>query len=382
MVAFDTMKDKLLTLDQVQERIATTEPLAQTQLYNDRKIFFEFEPDWHIGLDSKLGTDSVDAVIRVDGVDHQLTKDAALQAGAGFGLPGKYAQKLPSSLLASHLNYWFSAGMGETEFNMLTTGNDQTVAAFAKPTITPFSNSALVETVIDGIRERFGEEAYADYKFSHSLARTDIRFIIPTALRVISDGGLSDVPAGAVDEWAGGVHLSNSLIGKTQTKLETYLFRWWCTNGSTVMMPDMGVWSRRGIQEEMDVYSWAQMAVEDVLGGLESQFDRVQALTHLNVGSNVGDIVAEIFDTFKVPVSQRRGVINTLVEAENLSMYTVQNAISQTANDPDISDERRDKIMRISGALAGAEFNSIKAQIWREGHSADPTAHNPYDIGA
>lgn len=383
MVAFDTMKDKLLTLTEVRNRVESTEPLNTTFISNDASVYFEFDPGWAIGIEEKLGTESVDAVVRINGVDHQLTKDAVLQAGAAFGIPGKYTSKVPSQLLSPQLNYWFGAGLGETEFNMLTTGSEQRVAAFAKPTIQPFSNLALIDTVADRIVDYFGtEDIYADYKFNHSLARTDIRFIVPEALRVISGGGLADVPAGAVDEWSAGIHLSNSLIGKSQTRIDTYLFRWWCTNGSTNTLPDSGAWSRRGDQDEMTVYEWAAASVDEVLGKMEDQFDLVQALTHLNVGTNAAEIVGEIFDTYKVPVTQRREVLRTLETAEHLNLYVIQNAISQTANDPEASDDRRDKIMRISGALAGAEFNSMKAKIWEEGKTANPDDLNPYLISA
>lgn len=381
MVTIQDMQDKLITLDEVQERISITEPLNQKHLTFGNKVYFDVTPTWSLGLDAKAGTDTVEAAIRVDGKDYQLTKDAILQAGAAFGLPGKYAQKVPSNLLADNLNYWFTTGMSEHEFNMLTTGDDQTVAAFTKPSISPFSNRALVESVISGIQDRYGDtEVFADYKFNHSLVKTDIRFIIPEASRTILGGGLSDVPFQGHDDWAGGVHLSNSLIGKSQTRLETYLFRWWCTNGCTTVLPEMGVWSRRGDQDEMDVYEWAEMSVDEVLGGMEAQFDRIQALTSLNVAGNVTDIIRDVFDQYSVPVSQRQGVLDTLVESENLSMYTLQNAISQTANDPTITPERVDKITRIAGAIVGTTFDSLKANIWREGHLADPTAPNPYEI--
>lgn len=383
MATITDMKDKLLTLDEVQERVSATEPLSQKHVSSGNKISFAFDPTWALGIESKDGTATVDAVIRIDGTDHQLTKDAALQAGAAFGLPGKYASTLPSNLLESHLNYWFSAGIGEREFNMLSTGVDQTVAAFTRPTINPFSNNILMQEVIGGIRERYGANAeiYADYKFNHSLVRTDVRFIVPDAVRHITGGGLSDVPSGEADEWTGGVHLSNSLMGKSQTKLETYLFRWWCTNGATTVMDGVGTWSRRGDHQTDDVYEWARGAVDEVLGGLESQFDRVQALTSLNVAGNVGDIVAEIFDTYNVPVSQRKGVLDTLIEAENLSMYTVMNAITQTANEEGLSPDRVDKLLRITGALPGTTFNTLKARIFEEGQQAGSDAPNPYRVG-
>lgn len=381
MVTINDMRDKLLTLDEVQERISATEPLTQKLIHQGNKIAFAFDPTWAIGLENKEGTDPVEAVIRIDGQDHQMTKDAVLQAGSAFGLPGKYAAKIPNNLLEAQLNYWFSAGIGDREFNMLSTGENHHVAAFTRPTINPFSNQILVTEVINGIKERYGNsEVLADYKFVHSLVRTDIRFIVPEASRIISGGGLSDVPVNENDLWAGGVHLSNSLIGKSQTSLETYLFRWWCTNGATSVMEGVGTWSRRGEHETQDVYEWATNAVDEVLGGLETQFDRVQALTSLNAAGNVQDVVQEIFERYSVPVSQRQGVLDTLVEAENLSMYTIMNAITQTANEEGLSADRVDKILRITGALPNTTFSLIKAKVYREGQEAGPEAPNPYEL--
>jgi hypothetical protein len=383
MVAFDAMKDKLLTLDQVEDRISTTEPLGQTFLSQHNHTTFAFDPTWAIGIEDKPGTSLVDAVVRIDGEDHQLTKDAALQMGAEFGLTGKYAVKLPASHVERDLNYWYGSGMGDTEFNVLTVGDEQSVAALTRPTINPFSNRLLMEETVRGIRERYGNDVdvYADYKFNHNLTRTDIRFIIPDAIRHISGGGMADVPHGERDEWAGGVHLTNSLIGKSQTKLETYLFRWWCTNGCTTTLENVGqVYSRRG-DHNPDVYEWARAAVDDVLGGLESQFDLIQALTSLAIREDSADaVVSEIFDTFRVPVTQRKRVLRTLTEAEDLNMYVLMNAITETANDPEISEDRVDKLLRIGGSLPGATFNSLKATLWDEGHTADTTAANPYRL--
>jgi hypothetical protein len=386
MVAFDAMKDKLLTLDQVQERIASTEPLGQRFVSNLNKVHFAFDPTWAIGLEEKLGTEVVDASISIDGEEHQLTKEAALQMGAEFGYPGKLAEKTPSDLLERNLNYWWNAGMGDKEFNVLSTGQDQAVAAITRPTINPFSNRLLVDETINGIRERYGEDTpvYADYKFNHSLIRTDVRFIIPEAVRLISGGGLTDIPEGEQDEWAGGIHLTNSLIGKSQTKLETYLFRWWCTNGCTTQLENVGqVFSRRGEHGQDDVYTWARAAVDDVLGGLEGQFDLIQALTALQLGSNVGEVVTEIFDNFRVPLTQRKAVIARLNDPEltpELNMYVLMNAITETANEPGLSEDRVDKILRIGGAIPGATFNSLKAELWDEGHTASPTQPNPYRL--
>lgn len=381
MITIDDMKDKLLTLDQVQEKLASTEPLGTQFVDSKSSVLFEFTPTWANNIEDKAGTALVDATLRISGKDYQLTKDAAFQAGAAFGLPGKYASKVPSQMLEQQLNYWFSAGMDTKEFNILTVGQDQQVAAFTKPTINPFSNSSLMQEVVNGIRDRYGDtEIYADYKFHHDLVKTNIRFIIPEAVRTITGGGLADVPYNQQDEWAGGIHLTNSLIGKSQTKLESYLFRWWCTNGCITTVPDVGVWSRRNAADEETVYEWAANSVDEVLGGLETQFDYVQALTGMNIAGNVNDIVADIFDRFKVPVSQRNAVNKTLIEAEDLNMYTILNAITQTANDPTISDDKADKLLRTAGTVVGSTFDSRNARIWQEGHFADPESPNPYEI--
>lgn len=383
MVAFDQMRGKLLTLDQVEERIASTEPLGQKYVSSESRVHFSFDPTWAIGIEDLADTAPVDASISIDGEEHRLTKEAALQVGAEFGYPGKLAMKTPSDLLERNLNYWWNGGMGDKEFNVLSTGQDQVVAALTRPTINPFSNRLLLEETIRGIQERYGQDTpiYADYKFNHSLVRTDIRLIVPEAVRTISGGGMDDVPAGEVDEWAGGIHLTNSLMGKSQTKLETYLFRWWCTNGATTQLEGVGnVFSRRGEHGQMDVYEWARAAVDDVLGGLEDQFDMIQALTSLRIEGNAAEVVGEIFDTFRVPVSQRRFVTSRLETPEALTMYTVMAAIAESANEPGLSEDRIDKLLRIGGAIPGATFNSIKARLWDEGHTATPDQPNPYRL--
>lgn len=381
MVTINDMRSKLMSLDDVKNRISATEPLSQKHVSEESKISFAIEPTWAVGLDTKEGTAPVEAIIRVSGRDHVLTKDALLQAGAAFGLSGKHASVLPSHLLEQELNHWFGPGMGDHEFNMLSTGAEQSVAAFTRPSINPFSNSILMEEVIRGIRDRYGStEVLADYKFNHSLVRTDIRFIIPEAVRVITGGELADVPSGASDEWAGGIHLTNSLMGKSQTKLETYLFRWWCTNGATSVMDGVGTWSRRGDQEVQDVYEWASQAVDEVLGGLEHNFDSIQALTRLNVDGNVNDVITDILDRFEVPLHQRKSVADFLIETESITMYSIMNAITQTANEPGLNPDRVDKLLRAGGAIPVTLFDSLKSRVWEEGHTADEDAVNPYEI--
>lgn len=380
-VTLDDMRGRLLTLDDVDSVVGTTEPLGSVQITPESGTSFRLLPNWNDDLDSVDLLSPVDAYMTVGSTEYQMTKEAALQAGAKFGLTSAYVRKTPAALIESHLNYWYSGGMGDTQFTGLLVGDK--VAAFTRPTVVPFSNAMLLESVVDKIRQRYGAdtEILADYKISHSLTQTDVRLIVPEAASTVTGGGLADVPTGEADQWSIGVHLTNSLIGKAQTSIDTYLFRWWCTNGATSTLDSVGTWSRRTDGQGDEVYLWAQQAVDEVLGGMEGAFERVQALTSLNVAGNTADVLRDIFQQYDVPVSQREAVGATLLESESLTMYAIMNAITQTANDPTIDPRRADRMMRIGGALPTSTFDTLKAKVWAEGHQADPTAPNPYAIG-
>jgi len=381
-VTLDQMRSKLLSVDDVRQRLAVTEPLSQEHVTSDSNIRFTFPEGWNADLDEIGGTDRTAVLMRVNGVEKPMTKDAALIAASNVGLPGAYVKKTPGPLVEQHMNYWYGVGMGEKAYNVLTVGED--VAAFVKPTIVPFSNLALLDSTIEGIQRHYGAdtEILADYKIRHNLGRTDVRLIVPEHQRTITGGGLNDVPSGEADLWSAGITLTNSLIGKSQTAVEGNLFRWWCTNGATTTNAEVGTWSRRSGGQGEDVYVWAAEAVDEVLGGMEHRFDEVQALTGLNVAGNTADVLRDIFTQYQVPVSQREAVTNALLESENLTMYAIMNAITQTANGSEISADRADRMMRIGGAVPTAAFDTLKARVWDEGHTAPVEVANPYVIAA
>lgn len=374
MVEVADVLDKVLTMDDVREKLSVTEPLSSTLLTGDDKVRFVYDPQWALTIDSKEGTDLVDAVIRINDVDHQMTKDAALQISSAFGLQSTYVKKVPSNLLEPQMNYWLSAGLGDKAFNVLSVGEGQNVAAFSKPSINPFSNRVLLDNALGAIEERYGSGAvYADYKFQHSLLQTDMRLIVPEFTRTIENTAVEG------DIWSAGIHLSNSLTGTTPTSIEGYLFRYWCTNGCTTMNTDIGKWNRRHGQGE-DVYEWARATVDEIFQGMSIQFDAVQALTALDVGENLLDVIHTIFDDFNVPVSQRAAIIDNLTMIEHLTMYEIMQAITAAANGADVKPTNADRLMRIGGAIPSSHFDPLKAKVWREGHTADPEKPNPYEI--
>lgn len=381
-ISIHDLEQKVMTIDAVVKQLELTEPLGTHGISAESDIKFHLEPDWAMGLDGSEKTDVVPVTMTIDGTERQMTKEAVLQAAANFGLLSSYiSKKIPAPLTERLLNWHYGAGMGGAEFTVLSSRD--TISAFTKPTLQSFSNLQLLEKTIEGIQETHGTDApiYADYKFSNSLLKTNIRLITPVQERAIQDGHMGDVPDGQDDIWYAGVHLSNSLVGKTQTTLEAYLFRYWCANGATTTLKDVGTWNRRLNGQQDNVYDWAKETVEEVLGGLEYQFDQVQSLTSLSTEGNTSDILRQIFEDYKVPVSQRDDVQRSLLEVPGeTTLYHITNAITQAANDPDLDDKRRDRLMRIGGAIPTERFDTMKAQIWREGHGAKKTAVNPYEV--
>lgn len=379
-VTLEMMREKLLTSDQVMEELSKTEPLSIDHISSESKVKFSLPPDWAEGVDAKTANEPLDVAMRVNGVERQMSKTAIFQAAAKFGLSAPYIKKVPANLIEGLLNYHYSGGMGDNELSMFTIGD--TISAFTRPTLTPFSNIQLAENVIEGIRERHGSDLpiFADYKFHNDLQATNVRFIIPTTERNMIDTHMADVPKGSEDTWLAGVHLYNSAVGKGQTSLESYMFRWWCTNGAITTLDNVGTWSRRVNGQQDDVYAWARDSVDEILGGMEHRFDEIQALARLNVAGNTADVLSEIFSTYEVPVSQRDSIMARLLEMENLTMYAIMSAITEVANEADMEDKRRDRLMRIGGALPTEQFDTLKARVFREGQAAGAHARNPYEI--
>ena len=278
--------------------------------------------------------------------------------------------------MQQEMDYRLGAGMGKAEFNMLSTGDDLIASAFVKPTKRPFSNLALLDAVEEQVRKRLGSttEILVDYKFNHSLARTDIRLVIPEVPHLIDSDTVDD-------QWCAGVHISNSLIARSQTSVEPYLFRWVCTNGATSQYGETGKWNRRRQgQTESDVLAWAQRAVDDAFESFPQKWLELQKLTQVNIEGNAEEILREVFRTYGVPYTQQNEILSDMHEQEELTMYSLMQSITQLANNPALKPERVDALMRIGGSIPTALFDPLNSKLWEEGHSASPDAVNPYEI--
>ena len=112
---------------------------------------------------------------------------------------------------------------------------------------------------------------------------------------------------------------------------------------------------------------------------METRFSKIQRLTEIEMqGANTGEVLRQIFNEYKVPLAQREAVQNTLLDADAITMYTVMNAITQSANN--VPAARAHTLMRIGGNLTNSVYDSDRARVWKEGNSSGPGSKNPYEI--
>ncbi len=351
----DQVRDKLLPLDEVQATLGLTEPLATKSLsaVERTQVHFRLEPGWNHELDTQDGLTLVDAYLTLDHSEFQLTKDAALEATSAVGLPKAYVTRAPAGLIEPQLNWWYQEGRLPTEYKAMTIRDR--IVALNKASILPFSNLQLTDAVLTGIRNKYGDgEVLVDKKFTHSLRSTIVRIVVPEKQRVIERTGTDN------DSWSVGVEIRNSLVGEHPTSIEGYLFRYWCTNGCTDTHSSSGTWSRRAGQGG-EVYEWARSAVDGVLGGLEHSLDDVQAMADTSIQGETVDVLRDMFEQYKIPVPQRDQIINSMVDETNLTMYSLMQAVTSAANNPELDPVLVNRLMMVGGDLPHAVSGRCEA---------------------
>lgn len=340
----EQVRDHLMSLDDAREILARTEPLVTVPIDAATGASFRLLPHWNSGLDNVSGLDLVDAYISIDNHEYQMTKDAALEATSICGLPKAYVARTPSEFIEPQLNYWYSGNHLSNEYKALIRGHES-LAALNKSSIVPFSNLRLVEEALGGIEQKYGKgEILVDKKFQHSLQGTKLRLVIPEKQRVIERTGTPN------DSWSAGLELNNSQVGLSQTSVSGYLFRYFCTNGSTVTHASSGGWSRRAGQGN-EVYAWARAAVDDVLGGLEGALDAVQELADTSIQGVTVNVMQDLFRDYRIPPAQRDQIISSMVDETNLTYYSLMQAITSVANNTDLKPELVDRLLTVGGDL-------------------------------
>lgn len=378
-VSIDSMKESLITADEVLESLGTFEPFEVEVVDRGSSLTFNLEPDWNLNYDTLAPTDTVAVTVTGDEDPYPLTKEALAGLSVDAGLPVATLKKAPYDAVQGFLNRVYRS----TTKDVKVLSVDGVLSAVAPATITPYSSVRLAENVIEAIQTRYGSDAeiYADYKFQNTLNRTDVRFIVPDEARRFRHTDMADVPHGQHDDWSAGVHLSNSLTGKTQTFVDAYLFRWWCTNGATERNTSVGTWDRRRqSDDDSDVYAWAAHAVDEAMAGMDERFDQIEALTQIEV-RDANSVVGEVFSQYNLPARQRQRILSTLVGSGDLTLYKVMQAVTEAANEDGLAEKDVERLLRIGGNLySNVTLDPQKARIWDAGHFAPSGAPNPFSL--
>lgn len=350
-ITHETLDTKLLSLDDLKDKLSSTEPLTQIEFVPDSsdgdKVYFHLPAGWNAGLKDEVGTHVTDAVMEVNGTEYELTKDAALQATSAIGLTRDYVMKTPGTLVQNHLNYWYSV-MPSKQMKLLAVGDKG--LAFTKGSVSPISNLAVLDRALQVIHSKFGKEAevMVDYKAHHDLRLSQYRLILPEQSKLIHSNRSGDETE---DKWSIGLDFQNSLTAEAPLQAKGYLFAWWCTNGATSNHAASGSYSRKGSPSEEDALDWIEAAVENVFDGLSHELDSVADLVAVDIEGEVNHTLQDVFERYKVPQAVRQEIINEMVESEDLTMYGVMAAITAAANHTNLSPQVVKRLLEVGGDL-------------------------------
>lgn len=352
-VSVEEMRGKLLTVPTVKKRLAATEPLREVEfpMHGPGVAKFRLDSDWSVGVQAMKGTDLVKAAMTVNGEEFPMTKDALLEMTSFIGITKQYASRTPAKLLTPHLDYWY-ANTPDKRAKALVTKDR--VVGLTKASIKPYSNVRLLDSTLSAIKETLNtDDVMVDYKFQHDLRRTAVRLIVPGIVHTVRDE----------HPWSLGIDLHNSLTGEPGwgTSLRGYLFSWVCTNGATSTHATSGDWNRRTKDDEDSVYAWARSSVEEILGGMEHEFASLDEIAERRIvpeglpmeeqTESVSRVLDDIYTTYKVPVEARERIEHNLIASEDLTMYGVMAAITEAANDFEMPETIRARILSVGGDL-------------------------------
>lgn len=349
-------RGKVMTLDDARLVLGTTEPITFRDFETGESVDFRVEDGWNEDIKEIHGTEPVEVYMSVShgqnsSTEYQLTLDAVHQAAGMFSMGRGLVERNPSFLTEQMLRWWFRTGL-ESDLRLMLRGENHLGVALTKDTVEPFSNLALLDAVLARIENRYpGTRVFVDRnKMSHSLDATFLQLVLPDVAREMVDTGE------VLDNWWGGVQLTNSFTAKKQTAAQGFLFRQRCTNGMIDVAPsDLDVtWNRRqGGQEMDDVLAWAQSTVDEILGRFGHTFDLIQGTVTQVVGEDGLDVTVEdIFNRYRIPVPRRKQILDNLEGApQPLTTYHLINAITQAANG-DVVTSQQQVVMSAGGDFA------------------------------
>lgn len=156
----------------------------------------------------------------VDGRRMNLTSHAEAQLYGRLGIPAHYARRCPAELLAPHVNHWLEERSDQTW--LLRMRGDE-VRAILSTSYSILDNRHILNALLENIEGQ-------GFQITMSSVGDDIGFHVRLVLPDVKvDTGA--LRSGERDNIFGGIHVSNSEIGKRSATVELMLWRLVCTNG-------------------------------------------------------------------------------------------------------------------------------------------------------
>ena len=337
-----SVHNKLLTLDQVKELIGYTEPVVTKTVTldgtTDGIIVFSLPAGWNIGLKDKDGLELTQAEIAVGGNAYTLSKDAALDFTKAIGLPDNYVYKTPGVMIQSHLNYW-AAHSPDLQIKMLL--HEETVLSTTKNGITPFSNLALLDTILEKLDDKGypKDEILFDWKSHHDLNITTLRMLV----------SIPDVIGDHV--WINGLEFRNSLTGTKPLSVRGYLFNG-STGGSAITLNGAGKFNRKIMGQDMDtVNEWLNLAVDNVTEVFAHENEILESIVDLPLGKTE-KVIANVFRTYKVPLKVRKDILEAFEENKyEETYYGLAQAVMDSANKDGLPEHFVTTILEVAGDI-------------------------------
>ncbi len=255
-----------------------------------------------------------------DGDAYKVGREAAAQALRHVpGLSQAAIKEWPTHLLMEPLNWWYTHGDGDVR--ALVNGEGDVASFTKRADYGIHSPTRMLEAVEEGLNEKGinGSDLYFD-KVRVGLDQTSFAVVTHERNTEIKSGDVMDA----------GIMVFGSPTGEAYIEVSPYLNRLICTNGM-VSPVSMGRWSHRG-GDGGSLYDWTKELTLQSWDAIDGELDAVRGLTEIEVGGNVHNVLADLFERHHVPAGQREDIIEAAVEEADGTMYGISQAFNRVAN--------------------------------------------------
>lgn len=301
-----------------------------------------------------------DARVMLDGLPFKTTRNADRQIADFTGIGTKYFDKMREDapeLLAQNVNHWMEHDNNADKLRMVRTMGDDCRALLSN-SYRVLDNDFVAEMVLQMLHQ-----SDTDYEFK-SLAITDDAMHI----KLISPKTESEVKLG--DPVQFGLNISNSEIGRGQTKVLPGSFRLVCLNGMTHFKNDGKGFARShvgsanndigGVQfsRETEHAALTHVAHEfkDTIKYLMSDKYRAEQLATMKDAANstksknIANTMEKVTKLFTLGEGESESILTRLAADGDLTRWGFANAVTNLANDTE-SYTRANELETIGGKL-------------------------------